>query len=287
MRAEYVNSFIGAARSVIQDLCNTEVKLRKVYIRPVSYTHLGYRSIDKWVAALKSFPLFAILSGFAPDDTPGVGTFYDFINRLWQTDNKATAKIRKPGRRRRRKGKMNEKTPLARPGIVGRLVNRILRQKGQPLPARPEDILNNIFQQVFVEASGQKGLLGDTKELVVAGDGTPVRTGASPYGKKICDCKKKGIFNCQCPRRYSDPEAAWGWDSYRECYFYGRHLYEITATSSPHDLPIYLKLVSAKRHDSVSFVAVSYTHLDVYKRQATGRLSGRFRFTGVRPNRVS
>ena len=223
---------------------------RSLLVMPLA----GYRSIDKWVAALKSFPLFAILSGLAPDDTPGVGTFYDFINRLWQTDNKATAKIRKPGRRRRRKGKKNEKAPLARPGIVGRLVNRILRQKGQPLPARPEDILNNIFQQVFVEASGQKGLLGDTKELVVAGDGTPVRTGASPYGKKICDCKKKGIFNCQCPRRYSDPEAAWGWDSYRECYFYGRHLYEITATSSPHDLPIYLKLVSAKRHDSVSFV---------------------------------
>ena len=33
MRAEYVNSFIGAARSVIQDLCNTEAKLGKVYIR--------------------------------------------------------------------------------------------------------------------------------------------------------------------------------------------------------------------------------------------------------------
>jgi len=33
MRAEYVNSFIGAARSVIQDLCNTEAKLGKIYIR--------------------------------------------------------------------------------------------------------------------------------------------------------------------------------------------------------------------------------------------------------------
>lgn len=31
-------------------------------------------------------PLYAILSGFEPGNTPGVGTFYDFINRLWNSD---------------------------------------------------------------------------------------------------------------------------------------------------------------------------------------------------------
>jgi hypothetical protein len=214
----------------------------------------GYTGITKWVQTLKSFPFFAILSGFEPGDVPGVGTFYDFINRLWKTERKSATKIRKPFSPRRRRGKKNEKLPLSRPNIVDRMVKRILRHEGQPLPMQPEDVLNAIFQQVFVEPSGKKGLLGDASNLVISGDGTPVRTGANPYGNKVCDCKSKGIYNCRCPRRYSDPEASWGWDSYRGCYFYGRHLYELTAASSPYDLPIYLKLVSARRHDSVSFV---------------------------------
>jgi len=44
---------------------------------------LQYTSIDKWVHALRTAPLFAVLSGFEPDSVPGVGTFYDFLNRLW------------------------------------------------------------------------------------------------------------------------------------------------------------------------------------------------------------
>ena len=43
-------------------------------------------SITKWCELLRITPLYAILSGFPVDDTPGVGTFYDFFNRLWQSD---------------------------------------------------------------------------------------------------------------------------------------------------------------------------------------------------------
>ena len=43
-------------------------------------------SITEWCRLLKLTPLYAILSGFPADDTPGVGTFYDFFNRLWQSD---------------------------------------------------------------------------------------------------------------------------------------------------------------------------------------------------------
>jgi hypothetical protein len=47
---------------------------------------------------------------------------------------------------------------------------------------------------------------------VLSGDGSSLRTGSSPYGVKVCDCRKKGIFNCDCKRRFSDPEASWGWE---------------------------------------------------------------------------
>lgn len=48
----------------------------------------GTTSITKWVDTMRSLPLFAIISDFAPDDVPGVGTFYDFIARLWNSDSK-------------------------------------------------------------------------------------------------------------------------------------------------------------------------------------------------------
>ncbi|KMW10422.1 hypothetical protein [Enterocloster citroniae] len=36
-------------------------------------------SLTDWAAQLKINPLYAILSGFEFGDTPGIGTFYDFI----------------------------------------------------------------------------------------------------------------------------------------------------------------------------------------------------------------
>ncbi len=42
-------------------------------------------SLTQWAAQLKINALYAILSGFEFGDTPGVGTFYDFLNRLWDS----------------------------------------------------------------------------------------------------------------------------------------------------------------------------------------------------------
>ena len=51
-------------------------------------------SITDWVAQLKINPLYAILSGFEVGNTPGVGTFYDFFNRLWDSkDNNLSPRI--------------------------------------------------------------------------------------------------------------------------------------------------------------------------------------------------
>lgn len=36
----------------------------------------GTTSITKWVDTMRSQPLFAVLSGFASDNVPGVGTLY-------------------------------------------------------------------------------------------------------------------------------------------------------------------------------------------------------------------
>ncbi len=44
-------------------------------------------SITEWVSQLKINPLYAILSGFEVGDTPGIGTFYDFFSRLWDSND--------------------------------------------------------------------------------------------------------------------------------------------------------------------------------------------------------
>lgn len=58
-------------------------------------TLAGCTSVSDWVTTMRTVPLFAILSGFSPEDTPGVGTLYDFRHRLWLAE--------KITRRRRRK----------------------------------------------------------------------------------------------------------------------------------------------------------------------------------------
>lgn len=60
-------------------------------------------SITRWCRLLKITPLYAILSGFPADDTPGVGTFYDFFNAcgsLIKTTTSIRLSIKKPNRKK-------------------------------------------------------------------------------------------------------------------------------------------------------------------------------------------
>ena len=216
----------------------------------------GYVSITKWVRALRTRPLLAILCGFEPNETPGVGTFYEFIDRLWlaprHTESRQKPFVPKP----RRRGKRNEKLETPKhPGSVERLVNRIAKYQDAPAPPAPFDVVMNLFKHCFVLPSAHFGLLGDPSNLSLAGDGTTVRSGSSRFGRKTCSCHQQGIYDCQCPRSFSDPNASWGWDSYREEYFWGRSLYEFVASDSPYDLPVYFMLAAAQRHDSILCVS--------------------------------
>jgi hypothetical protein len=54
-------------------------------------------------------------------------------------------------------------------------------------------------------------------------------------GKFLCDCRKTGNWKCDCKRQFADLDADWGWDSYRERYYYGRTLYMFCAADSPYN----------------------------------------------------
>lgn len=235
-------------------------------------------SITQWVAQMRAVPLFAILSGFSPDDVPGVGTFYDFIKRLYPQRNELSILSKDETRhfqpKPKEKRKQGEKIPPRHPGIVDKLVNRIISNQKIPLTNHSEEILNRILKECFVDVSLAKGILGNTNGLSLSGDGTMVKSGASPHGVKTCDCKKKGIYHCNCPRRFSDSGARWGWDSHREIYVYGRTLYELIAPDSPYNLPVFLKMAQAQRHDSVLGVVTLAEAKKLYKEYRFDEFSG-------------
>ncbi len=214
----------------------------------------GESSVTKWVTQLRRVPLYAILSGFLPTQTPGIGTFYDFFDRLWASDSPNFSSKKKRKTKKIKKGKKKgEKAPTTSPNKVANLVKGLdCRSSG--LKFRPFDRLYALFKEVVVLHSAQLGLLGDVKNLCLAGDGTPVRTSAYPRSKRTCDCREKGIHNCDCLRIYSQPDCNIGWDSSRECYYHGYHLYVFTAAESFYDLPVYPRLHMASRHDSISML---------------------------------
>ena len=158
-------------------------------------------------------PLYAILSGFEPDNTPGVGTFYDFINRLWNSDDDHMSphihplktRVKKP------KTKVRKLTPWK---SYGCRTSSLFGKYGFNLNEQPYSSLFTIYQKEFLDVSVSTGLI-HSDALALAGDGTPVVTSHRERKKRICKCKENGITDCKCDRYFSQPDCDIGWDSSR------------------------------------------------------------------------
>lgn len=219
---------------------------------------LKCHSITKWVYMLHHDDLLCYMIGVSPDNIPGVGTHYDLINRLWLEDpdiEKDRQDSLHPFKRKpRKKLAKNQKLPPRHPGIIQKFVDLALQ--GKIFESRPEKLLQQIFADVAVRPSANDGILGDIEKLTISGDGTCIKTGGSPFGIRTCDCANKGIFNCDCHRKFSDPDARYGWDSYHETWFYGYSGYFLVTYNEElkSDIPIYLRLVEAPRYDGVTAI---------------------------------
>lgn len=212
-------------------------------------------SITSWACKVASDPILFDACGF-DDNAPAIASYFDFIVRLWMADRKThlkrKLKVKRFTCKPKKKLKAGQKLPPKHTGSVKKLVAKAVSGKFKNFC--PEIILQKLLARCVVDTSFQMGLLGDKTSMSVAFDGSTFYSGAGHYGTKVCDCRSKGIFNCQCPRRFSDPDARWGWDSYREQWFFGSTLFNVTASDSPYDLPIYIKMVQASRHDSITTV---------------------------------
>ena len=208
-------------------------------------------SIPLWVQTLHTSPFYAILSGFDPKDPPGVGTFYDFMDRLWNLDTPNFSPKIKPVIRKK----------VKKPKIKGQKADPIEKESVEDLITRLSSALFSIdkeaygtllriFKTCFLEESIRRGTIC-LNALDVAGDGTPVVTAARFRSHHTCNCWKDGNFNCDCDRLYPQPDCDLGWDSSREQWYFGYDLYLLTDADS--GLPLFPFLNPASKHDSHGF----------------------------------
>ena len=210
-------------------------------------------SLTAWAAQLKINPLYAILSGFQVGDTPGVGTFYDFFKRLWDSDDNNLSphihpiklKVKKP-KTKGSKADSVDKVTVAE--LLPTLENTAFHIEDQPYGS-----LFQLYKNEFLDFSVSKGLI-DKTSLALAGDGTPVVTSHRERKHRVCDCKSKGITDCTCDRYFSQPDCDIGWDSSRDCFYHGYDLYMLVASDSESDLPVFPLLSCASTHDSHGFL---------------------------------
>jgi hypothetical protein len=211
---------------------------------------MGQTKINKWVPQSRASKLLPLLAGIDTNERrpPGVGTYYDLFHRLHDGPVRRTCEHQqRPSEHERRRSESprpREEKPDktldddTRWNVTERLVNELAVTEGQGNPNDLQDRLGAILLAVGVIPSAHRGLL-DLDHLIVGGDGSPLRTGCSGQGKKLCDCEGR---HCDCPRVFSDPDARWGWDSYRKCYFFGHHFYELSTSVGDHDLPLAIRI---------------------------------------------
>lgn len=223
-------------------------------------------SLTAWVARLKHDRVLAALIGCPLSSLPPLGSYFDFMDRLWaapSTDLYGRKKLLPASWNRKKpqkpKGK-GQKAAETRPQITEAISMRIL--SGKDIPFNFESRLQKFFYLVAVVSSLESGLITSEK-LTLSGDGTAVHTHANPRGHRSKDATVSDGDIDSAPRHFSDPDASWGWDSDLDKYYYGYTLFQFsTYNSELHtDIPLLFRFTSAKRHDSAMDNLPTYTLL--------------------------
>ena len=244
----FTDTFMADKYSKFGPAPRTPSSMQRSYLLSIDFK---VTSITEWAAQLKINPLYAILSGFEPGNTPGVGTFYDFINRLWNSDDDHMSPHIHPLKTKVKKPKTKgTKADSVEKVTVAELLP-ILENTGFKLDEQPYSSLFKIYQKEFLDVSVSTGLI-HPDSLALAGDGTPVVTSHRERKKRICKCKDNGITDCKCDRYFSQPDCDIGWDSSRDCYYHGYDLYMLVDSQS--DLPVFPHFCCASKHDSHGFL---------------------------------
>ena len=154
--------------------------------------------------------------------------------------------------------KHGEKTPNIKSTSAARFLDFY---KKHPLPdpsLSPLSLIFRLYKQQFLDVSVSHGLI-QPSAISLAGDGSPIRTSARLRYKKVCSCSEMVFPTVTANVSFPQPDCNIGWDSSRDCYFSGYHLYMFVASDSANDLPVFPILERASRHDMLSFLHTFFT----------------------------
>ena len=247
----YTDELLRGKYSVFGPKPRTPSCMQRSYLLSIDFK---VHSLTDWAAQLKINPLYAILSGFQFGDTTGVGTFYDFLDRLWDSDSDNLSPHIHPVKKKKVK-KPKQKGDKAEPieKVTVEQLFQSMEHSSFSIDEQPYASLFKIYDHEFLSISISKGLI-DISNLSIAGDGMPVTTSARERKHRICECSKNGITSCHCDRYFSQPDCDIGYDSSRECFYHGYHLYILVAANSESDLPLFPLFNPASKHDSHGFL---------------------------------
>ena len=247
----YTDELLRGKYSVFGPKPRTPSCMQRSYLLSIDFK---VHFLTDWAAQLKINPLYAILSGFQFGDTPGVGTFYDFLDRLWDSDSDNLSPHIHPVKKKKVK-KPKQKGDKAEPieKVTVEQLFQSMEHSSFSIDEQPYASLFKIYDHEFLSISISKGLI-DISNLSIAGDGMPVTTSARERKHRICKCSKSGITSCHCDCYFSQPDCDIGYDSSRECFYHGYHLYILVAANSESDLPLFPLFNPASKHDSHGFL---------------------------------
>lgn len=225
-------------------------------------TLLQYTAIDKFAADLRHQSRLAIMAGFQPFQTPAVGTFYLFIerlengpfqpkcaHRLLPSQCRRGRHLRNLKAERANKDEARKKLLSQCDSITEAVKQQLLSSAIQPRALDFQKLLEDLLIKAAIIPSAHRGLLGDLNKLIICGDGSALPTGANADGLPSCICRQQSIYKCDHSRFYSDATADWGYDSYRECYYFGHSFYQHCVSTQGHDLPIHITIAQASESD--------------------------------------
>ncbi len=209
-------------------------------------TLLKITSITKWVKMIKA-PVYAILCGFDPDDTPGVGTFYDFKKRIIDGPyrkpiedlikrSQYNAKKHKRNLKGEKKEKKNDFDPNHSKSEI--LSKKLLAENDMQRQNDINSILEDLLFEVGIIPSIEDGLLSLSDYLIVSGDGSILETFASSQGKPTCNCRKQGVYKCDHDRFYTSPTASFCYEHVHDRFIFGDRYYHLITTQNGHDFPL-------------------------------------------------
>lgn len=204
--------------------------------------------IKQWVRRTRESLFIGVLCGFKPGAAPGIGTYYDFEDRIVRGKFRPgiTAEIRKNGPKGRYLRNLKEEKEAKKEARKLKkefnphdsqsdsLVTELLKNAEKPRPDGLRKVLGDFLFTAAVIPSVEHGLITGTEKLTVHGDGSVQETAASARGKSVCGCKEK----CECQKSCTSDTAAWCYSSVHSAYKFGDRFYHIVLTQNGHGFPL-------------------------------------------------